>query len=199
MSIIGKCFRKMSTRFVYTVQPVLYHQNGHQVAKRDMPSMTNIKRFLSTVIERVMIDRNPADAHRCNALCRQPVQLLFGFPHCGEVKEPIKNLEKGDNVLMGFADDSVILLKWDASSGIQSNRRFIAVGSNLRTSAINRNSFSSDKESFPSNLAHMVEDFERLISTVTYKSMERCELQTVALRLLPCSKVLEIIDAAIYL
>ena len=190
----------MSTRFVYTVQPVLYYQNGHQVAKRDMPSMTNIKRFLSTVIERVMIDKNPADAHRCNAFCRQPVQLLFGFPHCGEVKEPIKSLNRDDDSLLtGFADDSVILLEWDLSSNVCSVRRHIAAGSNLRQLAINRNSFSSDKESFPSNLAHMVEDFERLISTVTYKSMERCELQTVALRLLPCSKVLEIIDAAIYL
>ena len=45
----------------------------------------------------------------------------------------------------------------------------------------------------------MVEDFEKLISVVTYKSLERCELQTVAIRCLPCVKVLEIIEAAIYL
>ena len=190
----------MTTRFVYTVQPVLYYQNGHQVAKRDMPSMRNIKRFLSTVIERVMLDRNPADAHHCNTLCRQPVQLLLGFPHCGEVKEPIKNLENGDDSYsMCFADDSVILLELTTPFSMRNPRRHITIGNNLRRLTMNRNSFSSDKDSFPHNLAHMVEDFERLISTITYKSMERCELQTVAVRLLPCSKVLEIIDAAIYL
>ena len=100
----------MSTRFVYAVQPIIYHQNGLEVAKRDMPSITNVKRFLSTVLERAMLDRNPPETHRCTALCRQPVQLLLGFPHCGEVKEPMKNVKLSKSVkLWGFADDTTIM------------------------------------------------------------------------------------------
>ena len=81
----------MTTRFVYATPPTMYHQNGLEVARRDMPSMVNVRKFLSMVIERVMVDRNPAEKHRCSALCGQPVQLIFGFPHCGEVKESMKN------------------------------------------------------------------------------------------------------------
>ena len=91
---------------------------------------------------------------------------------------------------VGFADDSMICITADRS------HRFVINRNHAITS---RDSSSSKKESFPSNLVHMVEDFERLISSVTYKSMERCELQTVCIKLLPCTKVLEVIEAAIYL
>ena len=80
----------MGTRFVYATPPTIYHQNGLEVAKRDMPSMVNVRRFLTTLIERVMVDRNPVDKHRCSAICGQPIQLILGFPHCSEVKDPIK-------------------------------------------------------------------------------------------------------------
>ena len=108
-----KSISAMSTRFVFATQSSMYHQNGLEVAKKDMPSMVNIKRFLSIVLERTMVDHNPTDKHKCTALCGQPIQLLYGFPHCGEVKEPVTKTEilNDTYIVWGFADDTVIIVR----------------------------------------------------------------------------------------
>lgn len=113
----------MSTRFVFATQPSMYHQNGLEVAKKDMPSMVNIKRFLSIVLERTMVDYNPADKHKCTALCGQPIQLLYGFPHCGEVKEPVTKTEILNDVttICGFADDTLIMIRIPRGTKTYSN------------------------------------------------------------------------------
>ena len=47
--------------------------------------------------------------------------------------------------------------------------------------------------------ARMVEDFEELIKETIYDGHEDVELQTICIRMLPCSKCIEILESAIYL
>ena len=58
---------------------------------------------------------------------------------------------------------------------------------------------SEVKSSVEPSLRQMVEDYEELIETVAYEGTENVEIQTLCVRMLPCSLYPEILDAAIYL
>ena len=47
--------------------------------------------------------------------------------------------------------------------------------------------------------ARMVEDFEELIKATIYEGLEDVELQSICIRMLPCSRCIEILESAIYL
>ena len=55
------------------------------------------------------------------------------------------------------------------------------------------------KSAVPVEMWQAVDDFERLIEKRVYGMEERVELQSISVRLLPCSRYLEILDCAIYL
>ena len=55
------------------------------------------------------------------------------------------------------------------------------------------------KTAVPIEMEKTVSEFEKLIEKRVYSMEERVEIQTISLRLLPCSRYLEIIDCAIYL
>ena len=57
----------------------------------------------------------------------------------------------------------------------------------------------SVKSACPDASRGLLEDFEDLLAVFLYDNEERAEIQSIGLRILPCSKVLEIIDSAIYL
>lgn len=55
------------------------------------------------------------------------------------------------------------------------------------------------KNSVPRDMVDMVENFETLISKKLYGNIVDVEIQSVSIRLLPCSRYLEIIETAFYL
>ena len=55
------------------------------------------------------------------------------------------------------------------------------------------------KSAVPVEMDKTVANFEELIEKRVYSLKERVELQTLSIRLLPCSRYLEILDCAIYL
>ena len=57
----------------------------------------------------------------------------------------------------------------------------------------------SVKSACPDASKELVEEFEDLLAVFLYGNEERAEIQSIGLRVLPCSKVLEVIDSAIYL
>ena len=54
-------------------------------------------------------------------------------------------------------------------------------------------------EALPAKACVMLRDFEDLVKRVTYNGEQEVEIQSIAVRFLPCSKFLEIISASIYL
>ena len=55
------------------------------------------------------------------------------------------------------------------------------------------------KSSVPLDMIDMVESFETLISKKLYRDTVDVEIQSISIRLLPCSRFLEIIETAFYL
>lgn len=55
------------------------------------------------------------------------------------------------------------------------------------------------KSAVPLDMREKVEDFEKLISNRLYQDIIDVEVQSVAIKLLPCSRYLEIIETAYYL
>ena len=55
------------------------------------------------------------------------------------------------------------------------------------------------KSACPDASKALIEDFEDLLAVFLFENEERAEIQSIGLRILPCSKVLEIIDSAIFL
>ena len=133
------------TRYVYAKEPLIFHANGLLMDHRELPKayrtiVGETKDFINDLLKRLLVDINPVGYHQCNTFCKQPVQILLGYPHGCDVRSAV-----------------------------------------------------------PVEMNKTVGEFERLIEEKIYSMEERVELQTVSLRLLPCSRYLEILDCAIYL
>ena len=55
------------------------------------------------------------------------------------------------------------------------------------------------RSAVPVEMDNKLDEFEKLIERKVYQTKEKVEVQTVSIRLLPCSRYLEILDCAIYL
>ena len=55
------------------------------------------------------------------------------------------------------------------------------------------------RSSVPEDVDEAIDQYERLVENKVYGSNEEVELQSISIRLLPCSKHLEILNVAIYL
>ena len=135
----------MRTKYTYACEPIIFHENGLMVGDRENPSAAVImgkalKNFTNNLLKKILLEANPIGHHKCNALCRQEVQFLIGYPHSCELKSSV-----------------------------------------------------------PSDMREFVENFEKLIGKKLYKGEREVEIQTLAIRLLPCSRYLEIIETAFYL
>ena len=133
------------TKYIYAKEPVMFHANGLLVGDREMPPIAKIigketKLFINNLLKKILVDVNPIGYHQCNTFCKQPVQLLLGYPHGCDVRSAV-----------------------------------------------------------PVEMDEAVAEFEKLIEREVYLMDEEVELQTISIRLLPCSRYLEILDCAIYL
>ena len=123
----------------------MFHANGMLIGDREMPPISRLigdetKKFVNSLLKKILVDVNPIGHHRCNSFCKQSVHLLLGYPHGCDVKTAV-----------------------------------------------------------PVEMVHMVTEYENLVEKRVYRMEERVELQSLSIRLLPCSRYLEIIDCAIYL